>query len=106
MGEPDTVETVTTTFQKGDRKTSVTYKHVLRGIVYPKVVDGKKIGVAVVGKDARFVFYNGKVFYKKTVVGRYNGLKGVINHKPIGLRPAKGKAYYMLYEIQEVRRAA
>ena len=106
MGEPDTVETVTTTFQKGDRKTSVTYKHVLRGIVYPKVVDGKKIGVAVVGKDARFVFYNGKVFYKKTVVGRYNGLKGVINHKPIGLRPAKGKAYYMLYEIQEVRKAA
>ena len=108
LGEPETVETVTTTFQKGDRKVSVSYKHVLRGIVYPKVIGGKKVGVAVVGRDksARLVFYNGRVFFRKKVVGRYNGLKGVINHKPIGLRPAKGKAYFMLYEIQEVRKAA
>ncbi len=80
----------TTTIEKGDRKAEVSYKSIKRGYVYPKIIKNRKVGVAVIDNGKfTFYFFNGKVYWRKKVVGNYvnqNGrVTGIIADKPVEL---------------------
>ena len=104
MDENEPVEEmVTTSIRKGDRETSITYRSVVRGRVFPRKVKGQTIGVAVVKgrqKEHKLYFVKGKVLYNNKVVGTYEKGKGTINGKPIRLARARGKDYYLLLEMR------
>jgi hypothetical protein len=90
-------ETVRTTFTKGDRTATVTYTHVVRGRIFPQ----KGYAVGFVGKY-RLLFKQGVIYYNGKVCGSYSkDGKGRINNKPILIRKAKNKDYYVLLELKK-----
>jgi len=103
MDEQEPVEeVVTTSIRKGDRETSITYRAVVRGKIFPRRIKGQTIGLAVVkGRqiEHKLYFVKGRVLYNNKVVGTYEKGQGNINGKPIRLARAKGKNYYLLLEV-------
>ena len=91
------IETTTTTIQKGDRSTSVTYEKVVRGRVYPR----KGYAVAYVDNRHKFFLKAGQVLFNGKPCGRYDkkGM-GDINKKPIRVMKAPQKGYYLLVELR------
>jgi len=90
------IETTTTTIQKGDRSTSLTYEKVVRGKVYLK----NGYAVAYVGSH-KFFLKAGRVLFNGTPCGNYDkkGM-GDINKKPIRIMKAPQENCYLLVELR------
>jgi hypothetical protein len=90
------VETITTTFEKGERSSTVTYQRVVRGRIYPR----KGYGLAYIDQY-RFMLRNGEVYFNNRVCGAYDKKgHGEINSKPIRVIKASDKPYFLLIELR------
>ncbi len=101
LNDPETTETVTTTYTKGDHTASVQYQQVVRGMVYAqRTIGGEFIGVAHVDGKHEFIFFKGDIYYRKKKVGSYDKKHGELNGKPIRLIEVPGKKQFVLYELK------
>ena len=89
------VETTTTTIEKGDRSSTISYQRVVRGRIYPR----NGYALAYVGSH-RFTLRKGQVFFNNTVCGTYDKKGyGKINDKLIQVIKSD-RPYYLLVELK------
>ncbi len=99
VGNTDPV-TIKTTIEKGSKSVTFTTTRVARGsLKLYKDKTGKVFAVALVDNKYKLLFKNGKVFYGKKVVGKYNKEgKGQIKGKSIEI--IREKERFALYEVK------